>query len=737
MNRLVTLLWLFPILFSCTSPVSEKPQVPAELYLTGTRETIEVSSGSNVVPISFSTNQSWTVRADVPWLSLSSERGSAGDVAIVATVEENHTGASRTGNITIKAGSASKRVSITQSSADVISTKETLVITATVTGYSTFTVSVTTNTTKQFFFDVVEKAEWDKNGYETIWRSRYRKEAVQSNNVTRKYTGQKAKTEYLAFAAFCDESESKTSDLVTEVFVTDEKQSENVTVPIAISASRLTPHSFVLTFSSTSTEKYYCDAINKSVWDQYGAETVWYAYIQDELEAGTLASNLVSGEVSYGYENVETDHYIAFAAYCNKDGSLKSTIFTEEIDLTKLGQDQNNTIASVTISTNLALLKGESWKLTATCHDEYFHEIENETVIWSSNNPSVATIDQYGVVKALNAGRAIITAKATNGSAYKDVFVFVATSFDQPVDLGLSVKWAQINIGAKRPEGAGGFYRWGETESYVSSQGRRYTYSGASFWRSHSDEVLDDNDNLYRSKDPANHLLGKKWHTPTKEEFEELFDKCSYDWVNLNGVRGCMFMNKSSGLDDSFLFFPRVGGWGSGHFVEDKTSSDGTAYWSSTIDYDSYLANLFAYEPEAYVLELHGSFNSWIPIVGNHCSVFGNSIRPVYSDDKYFDLIVSDITSSQCVVTTGTNSTNTYYVNSVSKSLWDSYGGDRIWQAYVKLDKDNGVFNLYKEDHSFLVKNLSSKTEYVIFAGFCNQDGSLIGKLYSKTITTD
>ena len=35
----------------------------------------------------------------------------------------------------------------------------------------------------------------------------------------------------------------------------------------------------------------------------------------------------------------------------------------------------------------------------------------------------------------------------------------------EAVDLGLSVKWANMNVGAKKPSGYGTYFAWGETKS--------------------------------------------------------------------------------------------------------------------------------------------------------------------------------------------------------------------------------------------------------------------------------
>ena len=44
------------------------------------------------------------------------------------------------------------------------------------------------------------------------------------------------------------------------------------------------------------------------------------------------------------------------------------------------------------------------------------------------------------------------------------------TSAYQMVDLGLSVKWADRNVGATSPEDAGLYFQWGDTVGYTADQ---------------------------------------------------------------------------------------------------------------------------------------------------------------------------------------------------------------------------------------------------------------------------
>ena len=79
--------------------------------------------------------------------------------------------------------------------------------------------------------------------------------------------------------------------------------------------------------------------------------------------------------------------------------------FLEELPVPVAGVTLNKT------SANLAV--GDTLSLTATVAPT---NATNKTVTWSSSNPLVATVSDDGVVTAVGAGEAIITATATNGT---------------------------------------------------------------------------------------------------------------------------------------------------------------------------------------------------------------------------------------------------------------------------------------------------------------------------------
>lgn len=116
------------------------------------------------------------------------------------------------------------------------------------------------------------------------------------------------------------------------------------------------------------------------------------------------------------------------------------------------------------------------------------------------------------------------------------------------VDLGLSVKWAACNVGA----------------TYPGEQGNYYTYY-------FSDELEEGT------------------RIPTKEDFQELSEKCEWIWTNYNGYPGY----KVSGSNGNSIFLPAAGV----ENVEDKTKSYFTeigCYWVS--NFKEILSDNFSFD---------------------------------------------------------------------------------------------------------------------------------------------
>ena len=143
------------------------------------------------------------------------------------------------------------------------------------------------------------------------------------------------------------------------------------------------------------------------------------------------------------------------------------------------------------------------------------------------------------------------------------------------VDLGLpsGLKWATCNVGATSPEESGVYRIWSAT-----------TYD----W-------------------------GNNWRMPTKDDFQELINNCTWSWIMQNGVNGVEF----TGNNGNRIFLPAAG-YGSGSTLYEFGSAG--FYWSSTY---------------------YNSLNSY-PLLFNHngCSVtdymsreYSLSIRLVFSEN--------------------------------------------------------------------------------------------------------
>ena len=135
----------------------------------------------------------------------------------------------------------------------------------------------------------------------------------------------------------------------------------------------------------------------------------------------------------------------------------------------------------------------------------------------------------------------------------------------EAVDLGLSVKWANFNVGAFHPTHCGDYFAWGETEP-------KETYSWATYkWCDGTDANItkynstDGKTILEPADDAAQVHWGGNWRMPTKEEIEELIDNCTWSESIQNGVKGYVVTSKHTG---NSIFFPY-----SGYFNHDNSAT--------------------------------------------------------------------------------------------------------------------------------------------------------------------
>lgn len=149
------------------------------------------------------------------------------------------------------------------------------------------------------------------------------------------------------------------------------------------------------------------------------------------------------------------------------------------------------------------------------------------------------------------------------------------------VDLGLSVKWATINVGATKPEGYGSYYAWGETTTKTNYSWYTYKWcKGLSdtmtkYCKSVAYGTVDNKEALELADDVAHVKWGGSWRMPKSAEQEELLKNCDWVFATKNGIYG---YNVTSKINGTSIFIPAAG-YRDNEKIYDVGSS-GT-YWSS------------------------------------------------------------------------------------------------------------------------------------------------------------
>ncbi len=208
------------------------------------------------------------------------------------------------------------------------------------------------------------------------------------------------------------------------------------------------------------------------------------------------------------------------------------------------------------------------------------------------------------------------------------------------VDMGLSVYWAECNLGAETSYDFGDYYAWGETSVKLPSDysWTKYKYcSGFNGEEGVKSVVLtkynicpslgtvDNLTQLDISDDVAHIKLGGKWRMPTVSELRELHENCTMETAVRNGVVGLEVKSKING---NVIFLPAAG------VVYGQISRQGIegGYWGASLcpddkldpvekDYGSvYATRLTFWDLERPKLFIY---------VGGYERAGGLSIRPV------------------------------------------------------------------------------------------------------------
>ena len=167
------------------------------------------------------------------------------------------------------------------------------------------------------------------------------------------------------------------------------------------------------------------------------------------------------------------------------------------------------------------------------------------------------------------------------------------------VDLGLpsGTLWATCNLGANQPEENGAYYAWGETSPKSEFEWTNYKYGNGEAesrikmtkYCSHEKKGAVDNIQLLDSTDDAaSATWNGKWRIPTKEEWEELLDGCTWEWVKNYKGSGLDMKKGTSKSNGKTILFPF-----SGYYNGTAFFNNSSAFWSSTQKADNGLDAYF------------------------------------------------------------------------------------------------------------------------------------------------
>lgn len=202
------------------------------------------------------------------------------------------------------------------------------------------------------------------------------------------------------------------------------------------------------------------------------------------------------------------------------------------------------------------------------------------------------------------------SANAKVEASKKYILTLKVTEVDY-VDLGLSVKWAPYNVGATSETEYGYYFAWGETSpktDYIES-----TYFDPSYTKYNNAGGLTT---LEAADDAAAVNMGGTWRMPTREEFQELLDNTTHEWVTNykgSGVNGFIFTNKSDA--SKYIFLPAAG-YRSGTGLNSQGSNG--IYWSSSVSEGNSDSGQ----------ELFFDNNGTVNVIYYH-RYYGNSVRAV------------------------------------------------------------------------------------------------------------
>lgn len=246
--------------------------------------------------------------------------------------------------------------------------------------------------------------------------------------------------------------------------------------------------------------------------------------------------------------------------------------------------DYNNIRVSVKA---YGLEKAEEGRRLGVCYstepnvafsEECFVDVENpvsgQEFIIKINNLKQATTYYYRGVAIID-GVVYYTNESEVSTDAIDEYSGFPGDVAEAVDLGLSVKWSSWNFSACKPSDKGLRYNL-----FASMQDQNQNYNHLTdMFSLEMYETPQLYDNITEAdEDIVDYAWGNGWRIPTKDEWQELKDNCTWEEATVDNVKGC----RVTGKNGNSIFLPYCGYSEAYKDEYISPSSSSTCYWSAT-----------------------------------------------------------------------------------------------------------------------------------------------------------
>ena len=221
----------------------------------------------------------------------------------------------------------------------------------------------------------------------------------------------------------------------------------------------------------------------------------------------------------------------------------------------------------------------------------------------------------------------------------------------EAVDLALpsGLLWANMNVGASKPEDYGDYFAWGETKPKDIFKPESYKHWNFNYGKttltkyitSSDFGVVDNKSKLDSEDDAATANWGDKWRMPTYYEILELISNTYQERTTINDVNGVLFKSKRN---NHSIFLPAAGGTLRDYNIHNI--GDILRYWSASEPFVS----------QKVPALLDYTYWDWVNCrIGYEERWEGASVRPVHEPQNYNTPNKEETDSILTITIPGTN----------------------------------------------------------------------------------